>query len=302
MAKSIHLNVDIKTKYQQQLEKVRGISEKLASEGGYTGHLGPERLNKVNSLISSLEKTLNLDNISLEQLTELKNNFKELFGVLETVSNGVTTLTPKMKQLTENLRKAQENLEQAEKERNNLVSQGKLGENGKFVNLEGFNDQITKLGAYRVRKDGQKYKTSMSDFATVYDRVVNKKETVLTADGRDITTTDEWKKMVAKLAEYNIKLDEANKVLADKTKAEKTAITKLKKQADLEKDQGITGVDITQDIAQTRSDTNSLTNKLYQLKAEQTGTENTVTNLTTSIQKQQTVWKLYLKLFVVFEY
>lgn len=192
MAKSINLNVDIKTKYQEQLEKVKGISGKLAEAGGYDNHLGPERLNKINSLISSLEKTLSLDNISFEQLTELKNNFKELFEVLETVSNGVVTLTPEMEKLTEKVKKAQAELEEAEKNRNSIIAKGKLDSQGnKLINLEGFNTKIAQLGAYRQKKDGTSYKNSLTDFATVYDRVINKGEVIKTADGRDITTTDE---------------------------------------------------------------------------------------------------------------
>lgn len=192
MAKSINLNVDIKTKYEEQLNKVRSISSKLSKAGGYDGHLGPERLNKVNSLISSLDKMLKLDNLSFEQLTQLKNNFKDLFDTLETVSNGVVQLTPEMEKYTKQLKKAQEELENAEKARNEIVSKGKVDPTGKqFINIGDFNKTIADLGAFRVKKDGNAYKTSMSDFATVYDRVVNKGEKVLTKDSVDISTTPE---------------------------------------------------------------------------------------------------------------
>ena len=303
MAKTIQLNVDIKTKYEEQLNKVRGISSKLSKAGGYDGHLGPERLNKVNSLISSLDKMLKLDNLSFEQLTQLKNNFKDLFDTLETVSNGVVQLTPEMEKYTKQLKKAQEELETAEKARNEIVSKGKVDPTGKrFVNIGDFNKTIADLGAFRVKKDGNAYKTSMSDFATVYDRVVNKGEKVLTKDGVDISTTPEWKAMIKKLNEYNIQLAEANKVLADKTAAEKRARTLIDKQVQIEKEQGITGVEFTEEITSSRSDTNALTNQLYQNKAEIIGTEKTISSLNTTIQKQQTALSKAFKQFTIYNF
>ena len=301
MAKSINLNVDIKTKYEEQLNKVRSISSKLSKAGGYDGHLGPERLNKVNSLISSLDKMLKLDNLSFEQLTQLKNNFKDLFDTLETVSNGVVQLTPEMEKYTKQLKKAQEELENAEKARNEIVSKGKVDPTGKqFVNIGDFNKTIADLGAFRVKKDGNAYKTSMSDFATVYDRVVNKGEKVLTKDGVDISTTPEWKAMIKKLNEYNIQLAEANKVLAAKTAAEKRARTLVDKQVQIEKEQGITGVEFTEEITSSRSDTNALTNQLYQNKAEIIGTEKTISSLNTTIQKQQSALSKAFKQFTLY--
>lgn len=198
MAKTITLNLDIKTKYQEQLGKIKSLNSQIASAKGYEGHLGPERLNKVNSLISSIEKTLDFDDISFEQLTELKNNFKELFNVLETVSNGVVTLTPKMKELKDAYAKTAAELDIAAKNRDEIISKGKLSETGKsFVNIEGFNKKIEKLGAYRVKKDGTPYKKSLTDFETVkklvdqYRKDPANHSPILTADGRDITETDE---------------------------------------------------------------------------------------------------------------
>ena len=309
MAKSINLNVDIKAKYQEQLKNVRDINSRLASAGGYSGHFGLERLNKVNALINSLEQTLNLDNISFEQLTDLKNNFKDLFNVLDTVSNGVVTLTSEMKAVTDAFNKAQQEVNEAEKARNEITAKGKLAETGKsFVNLAGFNEKIATIGAYRVKKDGTPYKKSLSDFETVkklvdqYRKNPKDNSPILTADGRNINETDEWKAMIAELNKYNYQLSQANKVLQAKTDAEQEALKNLNAQAQLEQSQGITGVDIAQAISQTRSATNKATNELYQQKASQIGTEKTINNLTTSINKQQTALGKAFKQFTVYAF
>lgn len=307
MAKSITLNLDIKTKYQEQLGKIKSLNSQIAGAKGYEGHLGPERLNKVNALISSIEKTLDFDDISFEQLTELKNNFKELFNVLETVSNGVVTLTPKMKELKEAYAKTAAELDEAAKNRDEIVAKGKLSETGKsFVNIEGFNKKIEKLGAYRVKKDGTPYKKSLSDFETVkklvdqYRKDPANHSPILTADGRDITETDEWKEMLKELHQYNYKLIQANKVLTEKTEAEQKALEAIKTQTELEKKEGISGVDITQGLTESKSDVGNITNTLYQKKAEQIGSDKTIDSLTHSINKQQTALGKAFRQFTIY--
>ena len=143
-------------------------------------------------VVESLSKTAPVSYGIEYSEASFRANFKDLFDTLETVSNGVVQLTPEMEKYTKQLKKAQEELENAEKARNEIVSKGKVDPTGKrFVNIGDFNKTIADLGAFRVKKDGNAYKTSMSDFATVYDRVVNKGEKVLTKDGVDISTTPE---------------------------------------------------------------------------------------------------------------
>ena len=64
-----------------------------------------------------------------------------MFNVLDTVSNGVVTLTSEMKAVTDAFNKAQQEVNEAEKARNEITAKGKLAETGKsFVNLAGFNE------------------------------------------------------------------------------------------------------------------------------------------------------------------
>lgn len=189
MAKSIQLNVDIKTKYQEQLTKIKDIKSGLSAAHGFDNHLGKERLNKINSLTSDIEHALNLDNLSFEELTTLKKNFNELFEVLETVANGVEVLTPKMRELQDSLKKVEQEVETAAKKRDEVVTKGKLSKTGKsFVNIEGFNERVAKLGAFRQRKDGTLYKQSLTDFENVFNRIKDKdpdkREKIYTADGK----------------------------------------------------------------------------------------------------------------------
>ena len=191
MANNINIGVDIKTKYEEQLGKVKDINKKLSEKGGYEGVGGQERLNKVNNLITSIEKALGSGFLSYEELTKLKNDFKELFRVLDLVSNSVVQLTPNMEKLKNSVDKAHQELEEASKNRSEIVSRGKLSEDEKsFVNIEGFNERIKQIGAYRVTKDNTLYKKSMSDFETVYKRIQNK-EDIRTADGRSLADTEE---------------------------------------------------------------------------------------------------------------
>lgn len=171
--KTISINIDLKTKFEQELSNIKNINKGLAGSGGYAGTGGEERLNKVNNLISSIEKILNLDNISTEQLTEVKNNFKELFRVLNLVSNSVGGVTNEVRKLQDELNKAQDELDQASKARDEIASHGKLSNTGKsFVNYEGFNDRVKAIGAYRVRNDGELYKNSLTDFENIRKRVL----------------------------------------------------------------------------------------------------------------------------------
>ena len=301
--KTISINVDLKTKYEQDLKNIKNINQTLASSGGYSGAGGEERLKKINNIISEIEKTLSFDNISQEEITKIKNNFKELFRVLILVSNTVGEVTPKVRDLQKEVEKAQNEVDSASKEKDELVSKGKLSDTGKsFVNLEGFNERIKNLGAYRVKKDGTLYKNSLTDFENVRERV-KKGEVIKTNSGELIQNTPEWNEIISELNKQNTLLKKANKTLQEKIDAEQKAIDNLNAQIELEKKEGKTGDATSQQLINLQSDVNKKNNKLYADLAKQSGLEKTtadISKMNSALEKQQSALGKAFKAFTIY--
>lgn len=88
--------------------------------------------------------------------------------------------------------------------------------------------------------------------------------------------------------------------MAEKTKKEEEIISQIEKQKEEEKTTGTTGTNFTSDISKVRSDSKNLINQLYDEKAKIIGTEKTINNLTTSINKQQTALGKAFRQFTIY--
>lgn len=302
--KTISINVDLKTKLQKDIESAKNINKTLASSGGYDVTGGAERLNKVNSLISSIEKALKLDEISTEQLTELKRDFKELFRVLELVSNAVGGVTPKVKELQEKLNKAQDELDEAEKARNKIASGGKLSETGRsFVNYEGFNEKIKNIGAYRVRNDKTTlYKKSLTNFEDIRKRI-KAGEDIRDAEGNPLKDNPAYKEVISELNKHNKELSTANSVVRKRVEAEEQLITELNKQIEEEKKAGVVGSEVGADLAKTKSSSRGNINEIYEQMARETGVAKVnaeINKLNSSLDKQSSALGKAFKAFTIY--
>ena len=301
--KTISINVDLKTKFEQELSNIKNINKGLAGSGGYAGTGGEERLNKVNNLISSIEKILNLDNISTEQLTEVKNNFKELFRVLNLVSNSVGGVTNEVRKLQDELNKAQDELDQASKARDEIASNGKLSNTGKsFVNYEGFNDRVKAIGAYRVRNDGELYKNSLTDFENIRKRVLAG-EDIRDAQGNPLKDNPQWQALITELNKYTHSLIQANSVVKEKTAAEEAAMKALKEQVEKEKQTGVTGGGYSVELGESYSRTGANLNKVYEQVARESGVAKVnaeINKLNSSLDKQSSALGKAFKAFTIY--
>ena len=301
--KTISINVDLKTKFEQELSNIKNINKGLTGSGGYAGVGGEERLNKVNNLISSIEKVLNLDTISTEQLTEVKNNFKELFRVLNLVSNSVGGVTGEIKKLQDELSRAQDELDQASKIRDEIASHGKLSNTGKsFVNYEGFNERAKAIGAYRVRNDGTLYKNSLTDFENIRKRVLAG-EDIRDAQGNPLKDNPQWKALITELNKYTHSLIQANSVVKEKTEAEAAAMKALKEQVEKEKQNGVTGGGYSVELGESHSRTGANLNKVYEQLARESGAAKTtaeINKLNGALDRQSSALGKAFKAFTIY--